>query len=510
VGHREFAFVVSAFVMSVFSGRGGDGGDLLIRWGGGASPNMVSDARNLPANPGSRAPLWEVKVGTHQYSIPTVDRGRIYMATSDAAVQRPGYSPTTGGALTCVDQATGRLIWQFVSPRYMDGVIPPHHFDQWRCGICSGPLVDGSRVYVIGNRGEILCLDQDGQANGNDGPFVDELAYTGLTNAPGAPLLPTDGDIIWRFNLLAELGIIAHDVCGSTLLMVGDFLFACTSNGIDDRHDKIPAPLAPTLIALDKKTGRLVAKDDEQIGRRLLHGNWSSPSAGRVNGKTLVFFGGGDGILYAFEPPESSAEAGVRILKKVWSYDCNPPHYRTRDGQPVPYSTYGKNSPDGPSEIIGTPVFHDGRVYVAIGQSPIHGVGRGCLSCVDAATGRKVWDSQLVDRTTATVSIAGGLLFIPDYSGHLHCFDAASGERLWVHDLEAKSWCASALVADGKVYAGTEANVLWVLKAAREKQVLSRTPIKAAATTPTAADGVLYVPTQRSLMAIPGTAGTGP
>jgi hypothetical protein len=36
--------------------------------------------------------------------------------------------------------------------------------------------VDGNRVYVVGNRGEILCLDRDGQANGNDGPFLDELA----------------------------------------------------------------------------------------------------------------------------------------------------------------------------------------------------------------------------------------------------------------------------------------------------------------------------------------------
>ena len=45
---------------------------------------------------------------------------------------------------------------------------------QWKCGTCSGPLVDGSRVYVVGNRGEILCLDREGQANGNDGPFRKE------------------------------------------------------------------------------------------------------------------------------------------------------------------------------------------------------------------------------------------------------------------------------------------------------------------------------------------------
>ena len=175
-----------------------------------------------------------------------------------------------------------------------------------------------------------------------------------------------------------------------------------------------------------------------------------------------------------------------------------------RDGQPVLYSKHSKNSPDGPSEVIGNPVFHAGRIYVAIGQSPIHGVGRGCLSCVDAGTGRKVWASELVERTTATPAISEGLLYIPDYTGNLHCFDADTGQRYWVHPLGAKTWCASAFVADGKVYAGTEASILWVLKAGKELQMISRSRLKSMPITPTAADGVLYLPLQNRLLAVPG------
>jgi outer membrane protein assembly factor BamB len=479
-----------------------------FRWGGGFSPNMAVEVKDLPADPGNTEPLWELKLGSHQYSIPTVDRGRIYLAANDAGVDRPGYTPTAGGVLMCVDQATGELIWRLLIPRYFDGIKPPFHFDQWSCGVCSGPVVEGDRVFVIGNRGEVLCLDREGQANGNDGPVVDELAYMGITNAPDAGLKATDGDIIWRYNLITGLGVVLHDVCGSTLLVDGDLIYACTSNGIDDRHNLVPRPLAPSLIALDKKTGRLVARDDENIGQRMMHCNWSSPSAGRVNGKTLIFFGAGDGVLYAFEPPQPSPGSEVQIFKKVWSYDCNPPEYRLRDGQPVPYSTHSKNSPDGPSEIIGTPVFHQGRVYVAIGQSPLHGTGRGCLSCVDAVTGKKVWASELVERTLATAAIADDLLYLPDSTGNLHCFDAGTGQRQWVQPLGAKLWGASAFVADGKVYASTEASVLWTLKAGRELQVLSRTRLKSIAITPAAANGVLYLPTQRSLLAIPGKPAT--
>ncbi len=474
-----------------------------FRWGGAATPNMANDAKGLPTEPGDTPPLWELPLGRHQYTMPTIDRDRLYVCADDAGVKRAGYRPSGGGVIMCVEQATGALIWQMPSPRYFEGIKPPYHFDQWDCGICSGPVVDGERVYVIGNRGEILCLDRHGQANGNQGPFLDELEYMGVTEAPGNTLCPTDGDIRWKYNLITELGVVLHDVCGSTLLLQGDLIYACTSNGIDDRHDKIPKPLASTLIVLDKKTGRLVATDDEQIGQRLFHCNWSSPAGGLVGGKPLVFFGGGDGILYAFEPPKPETQQ-VQKLKKVWSFDCNPPGYRTRDGQPVPYSKHSKNSPEGPSEIIGTPVFHQGRVYIAIGQSPIHGVGQGQLCCVDAATGRKIWSSGLVDRTLATVSIANGLLYLPDYTGILHCFDAISGERYWDHLLGAKCWCASAFVADGKVYASTEANTLWVLKAGKEKQVISRSRFNSPLTTLTAANGVLYVPTQKSLIAIPG------
>ncbi len=140
-----------------------------------------------------------------------------------------------------------------------------------------------------------------------------------------------------------------------------------------------------------------------------------------------------------------------------------------RDGQLLRYSTDRQKTPDGPSEIIGVPVFHEGRVYVAIGQSPLHGDGQGCLSCVDAATGTKVWDSRLIERSLATPAIAGGLLYIPDCAGNLHCFDAGTGERYWMHSLESKTWGASAFVADDKVFVGTEEKMLWVFQRANRQ-----------------------------------------
>ena len=163
---------------------------------------------------------------------------------------------------------------------------------------------------------------------------------------------------------------------------------------------------------------------------------------------------------------------------------------------------WNKNSPDGPSEIISTPLVHNGRVYVAIGQSPIHGPGQGCLSCIDAATGTRIWESRQVDRTITDAVIHEGLLFIADYSGRLHCLDADTGEQYWQHELIGGVWCESPVVANGLVYIGNEKNRMWVLRASRDKTIVAQGRVRSTAITPVYQDGVLYFPAQQSLSAI--------
>jgi outer membrane protein assembly factor BamB len=303
--------------------------------------------------------------------------------------------------------------------------------------------------------------------------------------------------------MLKELSVVPHDVCGSTSLLHGDYLYVCTSNGMDDTHKNVANPSAPSLIVLDKYTGRLVVTDGELIGKRMFHGHWSSPVVTEIGGRAMILFGGGDGVLYAFEPLDSSTGNGkTHTLKKIWQYDCNPSDYRRRDGQKIPYSSWNSKSPEGPSEIIATPVVYKDRVYVAIGQSPIHGPGKGMLSCIDAATGQKIWENRRVDRSLSNAAIHDGLLYISDFSGRLHCFDADTGEEYWQHELGAGVWCASPVVVDDKVYISTERNELWVLKADREKQMLSRCRIKSMAITPAVQNGVFYFPTQHRLFAL--------
>jgi outer membrane protein assembly factor BamB len=501
------------------------------QWGGTDQRNLVSQEKGLPEAfvPGKKQPSgegidpattenvkWTTRLGSAAYGNPTVAGGRVFVGTDDLTLAGdPRLSRSRGGMVKCFDEATGELLWQLAIPPRTE-LPKDSHFGHQHLGVCSSPTVEGDRVYVVGSAGDVLCLDVNGQADGNDGPFTDEGQYMISAGKPPIELNGKDADIIWRFDPIDELEVRPHDAASCSVLIHGDVLYTGTSNGVDGPHVKVLSPEAPSLIALDKRTGRLVATDNEKIGHRMYHAQWSSPSLAKVDGKTLIFFGGGDGVCYAFEALSTGSPEPVH-LKKAWSYDCNPPEYKFRDGKPIPFyhgdkrKSYSPNKDDGkyvgPSQIIATPVFYNGRVYVPLGQDPAHGRGKGMLHCIDATkTGDitesgRIWTYDGLDRSLSTVAIHQGLLYVPDVAGRLHCLDAETGECHYVYETKAQTW-GGPLVADGKLYFGNKTD-FYVMAAGTQPKVLTRLRLGSPVySTPIAANGVLYVASQRYLWAV--------
>jgi outer membrane protein assembly factor BamB len=485
------------------------------QWGGTPAHNMVAQETGLPATfrIGRLDPQtetlelatceniqWGFKLGTETHGSPVIARGRVLLGSNYLGNRTKGKVSTNlaGGWLLCLDERTGKLLWELTAPHLPESRAP--HSDTGY-GICSSATVEDERVYVVTNCAEVLCLDINGLANGNDGPFLEEGAliagsFTTTRSTPPAELKPTDADILWRYDLLAELDVHPHDASSCSVLVCGDYLYVCTGNGVDRGEVKSLNPLAPSLIVLDKRTGRLVAADAEKIGTRLLKGQWSSPSLCRAGGKTLIIYGGGDGLCYAFEPVQPASPGPVAPLKKVWAVECNPADCRVRDGKPVAY-----RDKDGPSEIVGTPVVIGDRVYVTVGRDPHRGPGKGCVTCIDAARGTAVWRCDKIGRSMSTVAVVDGLLFVAETFGGVHCLDAATGQVHWSHKMPGQVW-GSTMVADGKVYVPTSKSLL-VFAAGQEKNLLAEVKLDSACySTPTAANGVLYVATQEFLYAV--------
>jgi outer membrane protein assembly factor BamB len=500
-------------------------------WTGPHGRNFSSE-HGLPVNFSDQSReniAWTTKLGAVVFGAPTVAKGRIFVGTNIKAVRADErFSTIQGGVLACLEESSGEVLWTLVSPERTRGFPPNTHMIHQRWGICSSPAVKDNRVYVITNGDDVLCLDVLGLADGNDGPFREEARYMSGEEAPTILLKNSDADIVWRYDIPRALSVAPHDVASCSPLIHENVLYASTSNGIGKNSPVYALKRdAPAFIALDARTGTLLATEGEGISQRLFHAQWSSPSKGKVNGKTLVFLGGGDGVCYAFEalkpiPAPKAIPKGVYhapnapgALKLVWRYDCNPIHYRFRNGKPVYFyqgdvrvyrnkqkanvDTTNFNSGDGsflgPNQIIATPVFYKNRLFVITGRDPEHGLGRGALHCIDATqngditgTGR-LWIYEAVGRSLSTIAVADDLLYAVDLSGRLHCLDVDTGRLYWIHDTQEESWGAP-LVADNKVYLNTKKS-FWILAVGKQKKVLFRQS-GGSECGPIAANGVLY------------------
>jgi outer membrane protein assembly factor BamB len=509
VGHRSLRFMLLACLLGLFLASPLRAQD-WPRWGGlDPGRNMYSPATGLPDrfDPGkpkagtddidmktTKNVKWVAKLGSQAYGNVVVAGGKVFIGTNNENPRDPQHQGDRS-ILLCFDEKSGEFLWQLVVPKLASGKV-----NDWEgLGLLSSPSVEGNRLYLVTSRCEVICLDTEGMANGNDGPYMDEAQYVVGPGKPKAKIGPHDADIIWVYNMMDELGVFPHNASNCSVLVVDDLVYACTSNGQDWSHVNIPSPNSPSFIALNKKTGEFAAEDDAHIGPHIFHGQWSSPSTGAVNGKKLVFFGGGDGYCYAFDA-KPVKEGDSTYLKVAWKYDCNPP-----DRKKFKYP-----AAEGASEINATPVFYKNRVYIAVGQDPEHGEGVGVLTCIDATktgdiTGSgKIWSYDKIHRSISTVSIdpATGLLFVGDFSGYLYCFDAETGKLYWTHDMKAHMW-GSTLVADGKVYCGDEDGDFVVLAASKDKKLLSEVNLGAPVySTPIVANGAIYVASNAQLFTI--------
>jgi len=466
------AAVLPALMISAMFSRAADpgAGDWPM-WGGTPDRNMVSHMKGLPVAwdvVKKTNVKWVAALGSQTYGNPVVAGGKVFVGTNNEGLRDPK-QPGDRGVLMAFRASDGEFLWQHTNEKLAAGRVNDWPFQ----GVASSALVEGDRLYYVSNRAEVVCLDTEGFRDGeNDGPFQNEK----LTG-------PNDADIVWKFDMMEEVGAFPHNLANSSPVSFGELIYVSTSNGQDESHVNIPSPRAPAIIALNKKTAKLVWEDNS-VGERILHGQWSTPSVGKIGGVDQVVMAQGDGWIRGYQ-----ALSG----KKLWEFDSNP-----------------KDSvwPKTRNEVISTPVIFDNKVYIANGQDPEHGEGLGHLYAIDAAkrgditkTGL-IWHYEKIRRSISTAAIHDGLIYYSDFSGFLHCLDVATGKVFWVHDMLAAVW-GSALVADGKVYLGDEDGDVVILQAGKEKKVLAEMNMGSSIySTPVPANGALFIANRNQLYAL--------
>lgn len=472
------------------------------QWGIDQGRNRISSEKNLPVSfqAGKKDPTsdrildagpnvrWAVPIGSRTYTPPIVAGGRVLIGTNNDAEYEPGLEGDYG-VLLCLDEKTGEFLWQYTAPK-VQGI---KFFDVEHIGITSTPTVVDDWIYFVNNRGTVCVLEL----------------------ATGKP--------VWTRDLIETFGVRQHDTNNSSIVVHDGLLYLGTANGLDDRHRDVERPEAPTLVVLDAETGRPLARDGSWLQTGISHGQWCLPALGEVrnsDGSSVwtIFYGMGNGLVNAFwvldraellasAPPEDQiGEYGSKLFQigADWTFDGNGPEI-VDEVQPI------RGGHGSPSITCLPPlVFAENRLFVLFGHDGITGARpfRAFMSALDptdsaAKTSRLLWKTPNRDKgVLAPQCVADGLVYLGDRSGGLHCLDASDGETVWTLDLKGDHW-AGPMVADGKIYIGTDRRMFYVLKAGREPEILAEIempgPMFAGAV---AANGTLFIPMNGFLYAV--------
>ena len=286
--------------------------------------------------------LWRVPIGVG-FSSPCVVHGRVYV--TDSRVTRS----STKENVHCVDAATGKTIWTYgYDVKYPEwGADPDHPF-----GPIATPVIADGKIYTLGRVSNLLCLD----------------AIT--------------GSVLWHKDLPKQYQT-NDDLRGSNCspIIEGELIIIAIAK----------SPQA-SIVAFNKNTGLQVWESLDEIPSN------SSPIVITSAGRKQI-------IVWAYKSVAALDPPTGRIL---WRQSVNT----------------------GPTYTVATPVWNEDRLLLG---------GLMLKLTSDKPAVSVLWPEEMRPSLihvsdTSTPLIQDGLVFSPNSKGQLLCLDAATGRQLWQAD----------------------------------------------------------------------------
>ncbi len=365
--------LMTALLVPAFAGAGD--------WSNWRGPEQtgVSRERGLPdkivlsAKAEGYNVLWKTPSGG--ISTPIVQHGRVFI------INKCGEDVTQQERVQCFDAESGKLLWEHKFNVFLTDIVR----DRLGWTHLAGDPETGN-VYAHGTQGFFLAFDKDGKILWRHSLTEEYGRITGYGGRVVSPVV--DGDLVIVGMLNAAWGE----------LTVGSNRFA----------------------AFDKRTGAVVWWGT--TGYRVRDTYYSAPVVAVINGERLLISGGGDGGVHAFK---------VRTGQKVWSY------------------LFGNGA------VNVSPVVDGNLVYIGHGEEN-EGNTQGRIICLDASVVEKgqpklVWQVDGIKAKYASPVIHEGRLYIPNEVGTLFCLDAKTGKQLWDFQY-GQNTKGSPVWADGKIY----------------------------------------------------------
>jgi outer membrane protein assembly factor BamB len=385
----------------------------------GPTGQGLSTATNLPLEwDASRNVAWKQSIPGRGWSSPVLHKGRIYLTT---AVEADGSSGATMSLCAlCLDQATGRILWNTEAFAPTNGLPRIHDKNSHASPT---PLVADGRIYFhFGNQGT-ACSDLNGR-------------------------------VLWRNTSLPYPPV--HGSGGSPILVDNALIFAC------DGASK------PFVVALNKGDGKLLWKTERKTEAKKKF-SFSTPLLITFNGREQVI-SAGSGAVCAYD-----AKTGKELWRVRYGegYSVVP---RPVFGHGLVFLSSGFDRPvvmairpDGSGDVTETHVAwtltKGGPTtpsLLLVSQELYMVSDGGIASCVDAMTGQVHWQERLGgDYSASPLHAAGRVYFLNEQGTTVVIKASKEFEKLATNPLGERA-LASAAVSDGALFIRTEEHLFKV------------------------------------------------
>ena len=356
--------------------------------------------------------VWKAPVPGQGWSSPVYRDGRVYLTTA-----------LTEGSLSlralCLDAKDGKILWntEVFAPKNEAKI----HGKNGRSS--PTPILEKDRLYVH--------FGHDGSA-----------------------ALDLDGKVVWRN---ADHGYVPVHGNGASPALVGDkFVFPA-----DDEK-------TPTIVALDKQTGKTLWKQPRVSGSRNKF-SFATPLALEIDGQTQII------------SPAAGLVAGLK----------------PEDGTEIWRVNYGNGY-----SVIPRPVVGHGLIFLATGydRPSVYAIRTGGKG--DVTESHVAWKLAKGAPNTPSLLLVGDELYMVSDGGIASCVDARTGEVHWSERVGG-NYSASPLHANGRVYFQNEEGVATVVKAAKQFEVLAKNDLgERSLASYAVADGTLFIRTAGHLWRI--------
>jgi len=261
-----------------------------------------------------------------------------------------------------------------------------------------------------------------------------------LTGGAQVIALNPQGRLMWSRSLGEEwAAFTTHGGRTMSPLVDGDLVIvsaAISSWGTS-------ANRAHRLVALDKRTGDIVYVSNP--GGRPYDTAYATPLIATINGMRLLIVGLGDGAIHAIKPQTG---------QKIWSFVAA-------------------------KRAINTGVVVKGTsVIVSHGDENLDVPDLGMIGAIDGSQSGDIkttkWAVKGVEMGYSSPLLDGERVYQIDNGSHLKAFDVNTGKELWDLLLGA-SQKAPPVLADGKIYVGTDSGEFFIVRPGATKgEILSK------------------------------------